>query len=51
MSTIRELRRAMRRNRHKFGMFFEVSREAVRAWENGQAVPPEMVREFTGTTA
>jgi len=36
----------MRRNRHQFGMFFGVSRETVRTWENGGAVPPETVREF-----
>ena len=37
MSTIRRLRKAMRRNRQQFGMFFGVSRETVRALENGRA--------------
>ena len=46
MNTIQKLRRAMRRNRHQFGMFFGVTREAVRAWETGRVVPPEVVREF-----
>ena len=41
MSTIQKLRRAMRRNRQQFGMFFGASRETVRAWETGQADPPE----------
>lgn len=51
MSMVRTLRKAMRRNRQQLGMFFGVSRETVRAWENGRAVPPETVREFAGTTA
>ena len=46
MNAIQQLRKSMRRNRHQFGMFFGVPRETVRAWENGRAVPPEMVREF-----
>lgn len=46
MNTIQKLRRAMRRNRHQFGMFFGVSREMVRAWETGRAVPPEAVTEY-----
>ena len=46
MSAIQKLRRSMRRNRQQFGMFFGVSRETVRAWENGRAVLPETVREF-----
>ena len=48
MSMVRTLRKAMRRNRQQLGMFFGVSRETVRAWENGRAVPPETVREFAG---
>ena len=51
MNAIRKLRKAMRRNRQQFGMFFEVPRETVRAWENGRAVPPEAVREFAETAA
>lgn len=51
MNAIQKLRRAMRRNRQQFGMFFGVSRETVRAWGNGWVVPPETVREFAGTTA
>ena len=51
MNVIRHLRKAMRRNRQQFGMFFGVSRETVRAWENGRAVPPETVREFAGVKA
>lgn len=51
MNAIRKLRKAMRRDRQQFGMFFGISRKTVRAWENGRAVPPEMVREFAGTTA
>ena len=46
MSAIQKLRRAMRRNRQQFGMFFGVPRETVKAWETGRAVPPEVVREF-----
>lgn len=46
MSMIRTIRKAMRRNRQQFGMFFGVSRETVRAWENGRVVPPETVRGF-----
>lgn len=45
MNAIQKLRKAMRRNRHQFGMFFGVSREMVRAWENGRAIPPEAVTE------
>ena len=48
MSMVRTLRKAMRRNRQQFGMFFGVSRETVRAWENGRAIPPETVQEFAG---
>ncbi len=51
MSMVQTLRKAMRRNRQQFGMFFGVSRGTVRAWENGRAVPPEMVREFAGVKA
>ena len=51
MNAVRTLRKAMRRNRHQFGMFFGVSRETVRAWESGRAVPPETVREFAGVRA
>ena len=51
MNVIRHLRKSMRRNRQQFGMFFGVSRETVRAWENGRAVPPEAVREFMEATA
>ena len=51
MNAIQKLRKAMRRNRQQFGMFFGVSREPVRTWENGRAVPPETVREFAGATA
>lgn len=46
MNAIQKLRRAMRRNRQQFGMFFGVSREVVRAWENGRMVPPKVVRKF-----
>ena len=46
MNAVQKLRRAMRRNRQQFGMFFGVSRETVRAWETGRADPPEAVREF-----
>ena len=46
MNAVQKLRRAMRRNRQQLGMFFGVSRETVRAWENGRADPPEVVREF-----
>lgn len=46
MSMVRALRKTMRRNRHQFGMFFGVSREMVRAWETGRAVPPEAVTEY-----
>ena len=46
MNAIQKLRKAMRRNRHQFGMFFGVSREMVRAWETGRAVPPEAVTEY-----
>lgn len=45
MNAIQKLRKAMRRNRQQFGMFFGVSRETVRAWETGQADPPEAVTE------
>nr|DAY45147.1 MAG TPA: putative transcriptional regulator [Caudoviricetes sp.] len=45
MNAVRALRKAMRRNRHQFGMFFGVSRETVRAWESGRAIPPEAVTE------
>lgn len=45
MNAVRTLRKAMRRNRHQFGMFFGVSREVVRAWETGRTVPPEIVTE------
>lgn len=48
MNAIRKLRKAMRRNRQQFGMFFGVSRETVRAWENGGTAPPETVWEFAG---
>lgn len=48
MNAVRTLRKVMRRNRHQFGMFFGVSREMVRAWENGRAIPPETVRELRG---
>ena len=48
MSMVRALRKAMRRNRQQFGMFFGVPREMVRAWENGRVVPPKTVREFAG---
>lgn len=51
MNAIQQLRKSMRRNRQQFGMFFGVSRETVRAWENGRAVPPEAVREFAGVKA
>ena len=51
MNAVWTLRKAMRRNRQQFGMFFGVSRETVRAWENGRAVPPETVREFAGVRA
>lgn len=51
MNAIRKLRKTMRRNRQQFGMFFGVSRETVRAWENGRVVPPETVREFAGVKA
>jgi Helix-turn-helix. len=51
MSAIHKLRKAMRRNRQQFGMFFGVSRETVRAWENGRGVPPETVQEFAGVKA
>lgn len=51
MSMVRTLRKAMRRNRQQFGMFFGVSRETVRAWENGRADPPETVQEFAGVKA
>ena len=46
MNAIRKLRKAMRRNRQQFGMFFGVSRETVRTWENGRTVPPETVTEY-----
>ena len=47
MNAIQKLRKAMRKNRHQFGMLFGVSRETVREWETGQAaVLPEVVREF-----
>ena len=46
MSAIQKLRRSMQRNRQQLGMFFGVPRETVRAWENGRADPPEVVREF-----
>lgn len=46
MNAVQKLRRAMRRNRQQLGMFFGVSRETVRAWENGRADLPEIVREF-----
>ena len=45
MNAIRKLHKAMRRNRPQFGMFFGVSRETVRAWESGRAIPPETVTE------
>lgn len=51
MNAIQKLRKTMRRNRHQFGLFFEVSRETVRAWENGRVVPPETVQEFAGVKA
>jgi len=51
MNAIQKLRKTMRRNRQQFGMFFGVSRETVRAWENGRVVPPEMVQEFAGVKA
>lgn len=43
MNAVWTLRKTMRRNRYQFGMFFGVSLEMVRAWENGRAVLPEMV--------
>jgi len=46
VNAIRKLRKTMRRNRQQLGMFFGVSRETVRAWENGRADPPEIIREF-----
>lgn len=46
MSAIQKLRRAMRKNWQQFGMFFGATREAVRAWETGRAVPPEAVTEY-----
>ena len=46
MSAIQKLRRAMRRNRQQFGMFFGVTRETVRAWETRRVVPPEAVTEY-----
>ena len=51
MNAIRKLRKTMRRNRQQLGMFFGVSRETVRAWENGRVVPPETVQEFAGVKA
>lgn len=51
MSMVRTLRKAMRRNRQQFGMFFGVSRETVRTWENGRVSPPETVQEFAGVKA
>ena len=51
MNAIRKLRKAMRRNRQQFGMFFGVSRETVRTGENGRTVPPETVQEFAGVKA
>ena len=51
MNAIRKLRKAIRKNRQQFGMFFGVSRETVRAWENGRSVPPKPVREFTEAKA
>ena len=51
MSMVRTLRKAMRRNRQQFGMFFGVSRETVRTWENGRVPPPVTVQEFAGVKA
>lgn len=51
MSMVRTLRKTMRRNRQQFGMFFGVSRETVRTWENGRVPPPETVQEFAGVKA
>ena len=50
MNAIQKLRKAMRRNRQQFGMFFGVSRETVRAWENGRQTPPEIVKRYMEAT-